>query len=236
MEGTPDIAAADTAAAAAAAGTAAAVITIDAAGPTTTRVSQAGGLPPFFDHLVCSQCTFNNCPRAADGAPGLPEPSACAVCLNPLKGAADVTDLRPPSATHHPDPKDHCQPPRIRESPPSTVVLPPSPSGGESTALNGSSLPLARQCPRCTVLVLDPGITRCPVCRAPLSLSAASGESDGRPQEQQECRVCTLRNDPGAAACRACGTPLFDDGGLHGCSGLQRSVNGAGRQGGEGAR
>ena len=239
IEGTPDIGSADTtaaaaasvpaSAAAAAAAAAAAVITIKEAGATTVGVSQAGSPPPFSDSLVCSQCTFNNGPRATKGAPALPEPSACAVCLNPLKGAAEVTDWLPPSPTH----KEHCQPSRSRGSPLSTIVLPPSSSGGDSTSLERSSLPLARQCPFCTVLVLDPEVTRCPVCRASLLRPSASGESDVRAQVQPECRACTLRNDPRAMVCRACDTPLFGNGGLHVRSGLERSANGAGRQGGK---
>ena len=239
-EGTADIGSADTAAAAAAvaavAAADAAVITIDEAGPPTAVVSRTGSLPPCSDRLKCSKCTFNNCPKAADGEPALPEPSACAVCLNPLNGAVVATDLLPPSPAHHPDPEGHCQPSRSRGGLPSAGVLLPSPSGGDHAALKSSSFPLASQCPLCTVLILDPGITRCPVCCSPLLLPSASGESNVRALVQPECRVCTLRNDPGAAVCRACGTLLFVDGGLHGRSGVPRSADGAGRQGGKDAR
>lgn len=213
------------------------VVTIDNPSPADSPPTES--LLATSDPLVCSQCTFNNCASAAPGAPALPAPSACAVCLNPLPCVASENQAKSSIAAvgelpraPHPGPKGQGLLARGSGFISTAETLPANDAGEEMR-----STLLAKTCPLCTVLVLDPWVTNCHVCGA--TLAPPTSESD-LPM-QVECSACTLRNDPRATVCSVCETPLaygdgqtagtlvFDNTGMLRFAGGQRAQDGGGR-------
>lgn len=178
------------------------VITIDEA-PLPEVPPPSRSSPTVPDPLVCSKCTFNNRSSSDSGAPPLPVPSACAICLNPLQ-----VNIEPVSS----EGAAHPSPPAPR----------PGAEGQDSLRWTSGVVSAAdflpaeepeqamgdtrAKCPTCTVLLLGDGAADCHLCGAPLAPS--------RPLEVGwECDACTFRNGPGAVVCAACDTPLVDGGG-----------------------
>lgn len=173
--------------------------------------------------LVCSKCTFKNRPSVTSGAPLPREPSACSFCLNPLQGVNPQWQDKdhPQSSTavgrsllsgQQPDTEEKHR--LSTHNSGFTSIISSARSGSlpvENIREPWDGDALGDKCPVCTVFVSDSRATECGVCGAsmvPASKDSSPGEASLR--AQQECQACTLQNDPMAAVCSACDTPLID--------------------------
>ena len=151
------------------------VITIDDHSPANSPPKSVSEI--FSYPLVCTKCTFINRPSQA---PGLPFPTACAVCLEPIQTSNPPTSSTDGSMSE------------VR--------------AGEM--LSKSITAKCPTCT--VILMDGINATVCYVCGSLLPpLSQSDMMMKNLPLEEwRECSTCTLRNGPRTTVCGACETPL----------------------------